>query len=128
MPRVWLYGIVYMSRRLSGKLLEARVLVSIDGRRELKAECRGVKSLVLEEEFMFRKEVRVVGVGPGYRESYTFIPAEKKNTYIVEFPFFAHSTLRVLIEGRIREAKERLRPQDLSMLTKLLSGRLPDDL
>ena len=127
MPRVWLYGTVYMSRRLSGKLLEARVLVSIDGRRELKAECRGVKSLVLEKEFMFRKEFKIVGTGPGYRESYTFIPAEEKNTYIVEFPFFAHSTLRLLLEGRIRETDGRLKPQDLTMLASLLSKR-PDDL
>ena len=101
MPEAWIYGCVYMGKRVGGRLVEAKASIYVDGRR-LNVDGKGVERVILEDRVSFERELRVVFKGVGLREEYVFVPHEREEWYLVEFPFIADLTLRIAPRGGIR--------------------------
>ena len=122
MPSVWIYGCVYMGKRVGGRLVEALASIYVDDRR-LKVDGREVERVILEDRVSFERELRVVFRGVGLREEYVFVPHEREEWYLVEFPFVEDLTLRIALKGRIRERRGRVEPD--RFIAELLSGEAP---
>ena len=119
MPSVWIYGCVYMSKRVGSNLVEARASIYVDGHK-LDVNGSSVERIVLEDRVRFKKEIRVVFEGLGLKQEYVFVPHKRKEWYLVEFPFVEDLTLRIVLRGRIREKYSRIEPD--RFITGLLSG------
>ena len=119
MPEAWIYGCVYMSKKVDERLVEASATIYVDGRK-LSVDGSGVERVVLEDRVRFKKELKIAFKGIELREEYVFVPHEREEWYLVEFPFVEDLTLRIVLRGRIREKYGRIEPD--RFITGLLSG------